>query len=625
MIARAIFNKSPLPPNRFAPLPLGAVQPQGWLGAQLHSQAEALEQDLAHRFPGVDGDSAWLGGPLNDVQSAPEALASLSVIAYVTGREALKEVVARFVAWAVASQTPQGDFGPAGCGWWPKMLMLRVMRQYFMATGDKEPLKAMDRFFRFQLEALPDQPLTGKACARAAENMLCALWLYNLTGQKHLLKLCEALAAQTLDWTDELHIFPHIRDMGRHRPWGALREGLAREGELNGLNQRVNGRDYHLTHGVDVAFGLKTPGVINLFKGGFKEVSAMRTAWPKYMKQHGVALSMFTSDDHLAGADPARGVNLCAVAETLQSLMALMAMGEEPDRQLGDLFEKIALNAPLAAWDAQAHARQALIQVNQLGTASGAHGFYNAPEDALAFRARPLDLADQALAAYAAGLCFATSDGGLGLVGYAPCAVHFVAGGERVRLTLEGGYPFSGKVLVRVETRAAAEFPVYLRVPGWAGQVMLKLPDGEWMQMQGGETACVRRRWAGEAAIEMDLNLQPRISRWFHQSAAVELGPLLMALDLDKEPRWNWALDLEQPMKAVLDGGQGKRPKAEKSLSRVLVKAAPAREWEKEGADCAPPPIAPQAEDEEQVLTLTPFGATGRRIAQFPVLREEPR
>ena len=49
---------------------------------------------------------------------------------------------------------------------------------------------------------------------------MLALWLYNLTGQKYLLKLCETLALQTLDWTDELHIFPHIRDMSRHRPWG---------------------------------------------------------------------------------------------------------------------------------------------------------------------------------------------------------------------------------------------------------------------------------------------------------------------------------------------------------------------------------------------------------------------
>ena len=35
MIARAIFNKSPLPPNRLSLLPPGAIQPQGWLKRQL--------------------------------------------------------------------------------------------------------------------------------------------------------------------------------------------------------------------------------------------------------------------------------------------------------------------------------------------------------------------------------------------------------------------------------------------------------------------------------------------------------------------------------------------------------------------------------------------------------------
>lgn len=60
-------------------------------------------------------------------------------------------------------------------------------------------------------------------------------------------------------------------------------------------------------------------------------------------------------------------------------------------------------------------------------------------------------------------------------------------------------------------------------------------------------------------------------------------------------------------------------------MSRVLVKAAPVQAWTREGEDCAPPPIAPQVGGEERVLTLTPFGATGRRVAQFPVLREEER
>lgn len=620
MIARAIFNQSPLPPNRLSLLPPGAIQPQGWLKRQLDAQAQALARQLPQRFAGVEGESAWLGGPMRDEESAVEALASLSPIAYVTGHEQLKQVVARFVAWAVQSQRPNGEFGPRDCGWWPQMLMLRVLRQYFMATGDKEPLKLMDRFFRFQLEALPQRPLTGKACARSGENMQSALWLYNLTGQKHLIRLCELLSVQSLDWTDEMHIFPHIRDTAKQRPWEALQEGLEREGELDGLNQKVNGREYHLTNAVDVAFGLKAPGMINLFKSGFKEVSAFRTGWPKYMKQHGVALSMFAGDDHLAGADPARGVNLCALAETLQSLCALMGTGDEFGQMLGDLFEKLALNAPIAAWDEAGDARQAMVQVNQLGGADCPHGFYNAADDALCMKLRPLDLSDQALAAYASGLWYATSDDGLAAMGYAPCTVNFVAGGERVRITVEGCYPFSGRVRVRVETRAAADFPVYLRIPGWAGQVMIKLPDGELMQMQGGETACVRRKWAGEAVIEMDLTMEPRLSRWFHQSAAVELGPLLMALDLDQQELWNWALDADQPMKAVTVGDRQAPPKGEGPISQVLVKAGVVPEWAQEGADCAAPPIAPQAQD-EQVLALVPFAATTRRIAQFPVFR----
>ena len=78
----------------------------------------------------------------------------------------------------VASQREDGDFGPEHLtDWWPRMLMLRVLRQYVLATRAKEPLKLMDRFFRFQLEALPDRPLVGKSCSRAAENMLAALWL----------------------------------------------------------------------------------------------------------------------------------------------------------------------------------------------------------------------------------------------------------------------------------------------------------------------------------------------------------------------------------------------------------------------------------------------------------------
>ncbi|MEG2859612.1 MAG: glycoside hydrolase family 127 protein [Clostridia bacterium] len=618
MIGRAIFNKTPLPPNRLAPLPLGAVQPGGWLAEQIALEVAAVKGSRAS----LSARSCWLGGSDGDYESGAEALAALTPLAFVSGDETLKELVTTAVEWSIESQVASGDFGPKGeSDWWPKMLMLRVLRLYFTATGDKRALKLMERFFRFELVALETCPLADKACARAGENIFSALWLYNLTEQKHLIKLCELLKAQSLDWTDEFHIFPHIRPTAKQRPFSALREGMAREGDtLCGIDQKVNGREYHLTEATNIAFGLRTPGVVNLFKSGFKEVGAFRVGWNKLMKQHGVALSMYTGDHHLAGADPVQGVDLSAVSEMINTLSTLIGTGDEFGQQMPDTMEKLAFNALPAAFNADMTRRQAIEQVNQVPARGMPHSWYNAKEDAAAYEARPVGLADQGFAAFAASLWYATSDDGLAAVSYAPCTVGFIAGGERVRIKVETTYPFEEKITIKVETRAQAEFPIYLRIPEWAGQIIVKLPDGELMQMQGGETACVRRKWLGEAVIEMELPMQPRLTRWFHRSGAVELGPLLMCLRVKGKQAWNWALCGEEPMKVVMEPrGEGAFKQGGDTL-HVLVKAARAIDWKMEGADCATPPIAPEVGDPEQVLELMPFGATDARITQFPII-----
>ncbi|MGJ4851050.1 hypothetical protein ACH6CV_12450 [Bacillota bacterium Meth-B3] len=621
MIGRAIFNRTPLPPNRFAPLPLGAVKPAGWLEEQLSIQARAARETLTARFPGADGSSSWLGGTRDDATSASEALAGLVGLAYVTGDEALVALVRRFVDWTLRSQTESGDFGPAGLAdWWPKLMMLRVLQRHFTATADREALKCMDRFFRFQLQTLPSLPLMGHAAARAGENLQSVLFLYNLTGQPYLRKLCDLIRAQSLDWTDELHIFPHIRPTAKYRPWPALEAGLKAEGEFSGVDQKVNGREYHLTHAVDLAFGLKTPGMINLVKSGFKEVSAFKVGWSKLMKQHGVALGMYTGDDHLAGANPAQGVNLDAVCETMVSLSALIGTGDEFGWEMADVLEKLSYNALPAAWSRDGRCSQRLQQADQVDVSLSPRPFYNAPNDALCMSERPIGLSEGGFAQLASSLWYATGDDGLAAVGYAPCTVSFVAGGERVRVDVSGDYPFGGQVALRVTVKQPCEFPLYLRIPGWAEQAILTLPDGELMQMRGGEIACVRRRWIGEESLEMDLPMRPRLTRWARRSGAVELGPLLMCLNLTGDTPWNWALIEDEPMKAITGGGPARAFKQGVRDVRVLVKAARTDEWAMGGASCQQPPVEPQADGAPQVIALTPYGDSDLRIAQFPVI-----
>ena len=61
LIVAHIFNREPLEKTKFTELPIGAIQPQGWLLEQLNRQASGLTGHLDEVYPEVMGDSnAWL-------------------------------------------------------------------------------------------------------------------------------------------------------------------------------------------------------------------------------------------------------------------------------------------------------------------------------------------------------------------------------------------------------------------------------------------------------------------------------------------------------------------------------------------------------------------------------------
>lgn len=43
--------------------------------------------------------------------------------------------------------------------WWPKMVMMKVMQQYYSATGDTRVIDFFTRYFKYQLAELPQNPL----------------------------------------------------------------------------------------------------------------------------------------------------------------------------------------------------------------------------------------------------------------------------------------------------------------------------------------------------------------------------------------------------------------------------------------------------------------------------------
>lgn len=641
---KAIFNRAPLTPNALAPLPLGSIRPEEWLLETMQMQAAGLTRDFARVCPECPESGEWLRGEDGDLTRAMYYLEGVVYLGWTLDDAALKARARRSVEWILASQREDGWFGPEGNDdYWPLMLALRALRGYFTATGEKRVLVLMDRFFKYEYKNLGAHPLKEWAVARGGENMEIALWLYNITGQSYLIKLCRMLYPQTLDWPTFFHTFSNVVPMSKAQRWERLREALHEEADepLCGEKRPYFHSQFHQTQGVNLAMGLKAPGVMNMFKSGFKEQGGFHFGYEKLMKHHGLANGMFSCDEHINGANPTQGVTLQAVVEmmnTLESLNGIGDFGAEP----ADILEKIAYNALPAAFSADMRSYQPMQQVNQVRISEEKRKWYSAADDATVFRGAQNELncasCHQAWPKFAASLWYATDDGGLAAVSYAPCTVRTVLDGVPARIRVSGGYPFMQSIKMTVAVKQPAEFPIYLRIPFWARQSMIYLPDGEIMQVRAGESACVRRRWTSGDEIRLELPAFPRVTRWYHQSAAVEVGPLLMALRLDEDGAeavdgaridaqtpWNRALVRDEPMKLIQVEEDVSPYKRGESAVGVMVKAAKI-EWGMDGGNCAAVPMAPRfGRKEMDVLELAPYGDTALRVCEFPIgaLREE--
>ena len=630
---KAIFNRAPLVRNTRAPLGPGAVRPEGWLKDQTNRMKQLLEQLTGDPWTDASGKRVWdPAGP------GAVYLENLVSLAWAVGDDALKARARDLAEWLIASQREDGWFGPdEESGYSPSVAVLRALRRYFLATGEKRVLVMMDRFFKYQYRTLAEKPLRGRDVALGGDNMELCLWLYDITEQKYLLELCRRLKDQTLDWTGYFHTFPTVLPMKKSLTEARLQEGIREEeadgDTLEGLKRPYFHVQRELTNGKALASGLKAPGIINLFKSGFKEQNGFRVGWEKLMKYHGTACGMYTCDGHLNGGNPGQGIDVRAAAELLRTLEALICL-DNSGQDIAALLEKIACNVLPAAFDAESGKPACLQQVNQVAVTREKRRWYSAGDGATQFRMDE-DLFYEifgAWAQFAESLWYATDDDGLYAASYAPCTVRRNLGGTSVRLTVSGGYPFSDTVRIRIDARQSAEFPLYLRIPAWVRQPMIHLPDGSIMQIRPGETPCVRQVWNPGDELTLSLPTAPRLTRWYHQSGAIEVGPLVMVWQPEEERReeedgavsvrsneaWNWALLRDEPMKLLYGDSEDAAFGGNEPGVLVYVRAV-SIDWPMENGSTGSLPMAPEMKCAPQTLCLVPYGGTALRIAQFPI------
>lgn len=667
-------NRSPLRPNPYIELPLGAIHPEGWLRDQLETMAKGISGNLDELYPSVLGErNGWLGGDGDGWERGPYWIDGLLPLAYLLNDKTLIGKTKPWIEWSLNNQQDDGYFGPipfenppleeSGIqktprrDWWPKMVMLKVLKQYYTATRDERVIELLTKYFKFQLRELPVTPLdkwSFWANRRGADNLMIVYWLYNITGDAFLLDLAEMINEQTFPYT---RVF--LKDSCQH--YNTLDHLYHyNTGNRYPFDEKLIGKlcveQLQSFHCVNLAQGIKAPIIYYQQHPENKYIRAVKKAFFDIRKYHGQPQGMYGADEPMHGNDPTKGVEFCSVVEMMFSLenMALIT----GDVDFLDHLEKIAYNALPTQAKNDYSGRQYFQASNQVMLTRARHNFYE--DDAH----DGTDLCYGLLTGYPCCTCnmhqgwpkytqnlwLATADGGIAALLYAPSTVDaFVGDGYKITIREETRYPFEESIRFIVSLTETIRFPIHFRIPGWC-QYSEILVNGEVQgKYDGGQIISLDRAWKNNDQIEISLPMDIGISRWAENSAVVEFGPLVYTLQIEDEwkyvknedkfgnywevypkSHWNYGL-LQSAIENPVTGFHFEAKSLEKNpwnqpgppgLIRTKAKQIP--EWTLYYANAGPLPHSrPQLylrDQEPEEISLVPYGWTTLRITEFPVV-----
>ena len=631
-----VGNREPLVNNPFIKLPIGSINPKGWVRKQLELQADGYFGRLGEisQFL-VKESNAWLdfsGEGDHGWEEPVYWLKGYSNTAYLLGREDMIEETMIWIEAALGSQKPDGWFGPdrerTGAATrltgrddlWPNMIMLFCLQDYYDYSGDKRVIDLMTNYFSYLGTVPDDKFLLGYWPANRGGDLLYSVyWLYNRTGETKLLELTEKIHRNSVNWTDSI---PN---------W----------------------------HNVNMSQSFGEPTTFYMQSKDDKHLTASDRNYREIRKLFGqVPGGMFGSDENCREgySDPRQAIETCGMVEMMLSSEILLHITGDPI--WADRCEDVAFNSYPAALTADLKALRYLTSPNMVqsdskpknpGIQNGGPMFHMNPHRHRCCQHNQ----GHGWPYYAQNLWLATSDNGLAAVLYSECEVKAKVGsGSEITIFEKTHYPFDEEIELEISAESPVEFPLYLRIPGWCNHPQITI-NGKVVSVPNDKKHYIKvsRIWNNGDIVELTFPMEIKVRTWTdnHNSVSIDRGPLTYSLKIgedyvreggtDEWPAWeiypttpwNYGLvldesDIERSFEVIqkewpvndLPFTHDNIPIEIKATGKII------QEWNTDSLDLVGLLQASPVKSDQpaESITLIPMGAARLRISSFPVIGE---
>jgi len=488
--------------GHFSELPVGSVQPRGWLQKWLERQAQGLTghpENMSYPYdtcmyagiiPPPPFTNKWwsVWWPYEQSGYFVDATTRLSWLIHDPAISERRDANLNYIL----DHSTGTNFG--GSHWcWPNAVVGRALMAQFSATGDPRVAATMENWLLTSAGEIEKGERNGA-------NFEEAFYLYGLTGDRRLLELCRKVYDGYLS---DPHSFCTVAKIQSQAP-------------------------FH-EHGVTSAEELKCLPLMYAYTGDAQALRLARQAYQKVLDNNLMADGGIVSSENLKPTAFDSVHESCDITDWSWSLGYLfMATGEA---RFADLIERTTFNALPGAVTKDFRQLQYFSAVNQMEIA--------ARPTRMAYRAAHsveccAGNINRAMPNYVIRMWMRSQDGGLAAVYYGPSEVTAKVGGEPVTITEETDYPFRDSISFRIKAAQPVTFNFQFRIPQWCDNPTVQV-NGKTLRdtQKPGTFASLRRKFHDGDIVNLKLPMSVRLENWFqNQSVCVTRGPLVYSLKI---------------------------------------------------------------------------------------------